>query len=138
MADEVSIASLAVSIISAGVAVFSAITAWKAKQHTSKASILAQRLEAITHIRNAIHDTVLDGNITTKTAESIRQAAHLSEVVFDKSITHTVERAFAISDRIKHIPSERQDDQYDKSKDELDRLLGDILLLMKKETSLGD
>jgi hypothetical protein len=49
----------------------------------------------------------------------------------------TIERAFVISDRIQHIPSERQDDQYNKSKDELDRLLGDVLLLMKKEISLG-
>jgi len=138
MADEVSIASLAVSIVSAGVSIVSAIIAWKAKEHTSKASILAQRLEAITHIRNAIHDTALDGNITTKTTDSIREAKHLSDVVLGSGIAQTVERARTISFQLQHTPSERHDDRYYQQKDELDRLLTDVLRLMTKEASLSD
>lgn len=108
-----------------------------AREDAKKFSALGLRLQAIGHIRNAMYDTHKDGNITTKTTDSIQQAAHLSRAVFGDSITQTVERALAISNRIQHTPSERQNERYDQDKDTLERCLEDVLDLMNEKASVG-
>ena len=62
--------------------------------------------------------------------------AHI-RVVFPDSITRTVERALAISNRIQHTPSERQNERYDQDKDTLERCLEDVLDLMNEKASVG-
>jgi hypothetical protein len=84
-----------------------------------------------------MYDTHKDGNITTKTTDSIQRAAHLSRLVFNDSITQTVERARTISDRPQHTPSERQNEQYEQDKDALKRCLDNALDLMNKEASFS-
>src|SRR5262249_14420816 len=106
-------------------------------ERADKTSRLAFRDEAITQIRYALDDVEVHGNITTKTTASIQRALHLSKLVFDDSITRTVERAHTISDRLQHTPSERQNKQYEQDKDALKRCLKAVLDLMNKETSLS-
>ena len=129
--------SLVVAALSLVVSVLAYWQANKKAEEAKRASALALRLQAIGHIRNAMYDTHKDGNITTKTTDSIQQSAHLSRVVFPDSITRTVERALAISNRIQHTPSERQNERYDKEKDTLERCLEDVLDLMNEKASVG-
>jgi K+-sensing histidine kinase KdpD len=86
----ISIGSLVVAIASLGASIVSAKIAWDAKKQANKASALTYRLQAIDHIRNAIDDTIRHANITTRTTNSIQQAAHLSAAVFNSSITQTI------------------------------------------------
>jgi hypothetical protein len=130
MTDWIAVVALVVSL---GSAWFS----WKAKEEAKKAATLEQRTEAINHIRHAMYDTYKDGNITNKTTDSIQRAAHLSRLVFNDSITQTVERARTISDQLQHTPSERQNEQYEQDKDALKRYLDDALDLMNKEASFS-
>jgi hypothetical protein len=129
--------SLVVAALSLVVSVLAYWQANKKAEEAKRASALALRLQAIGHIRNAMYDTHKDGNITTKTTDSIQQSAHLSRVVFPDSITRTVERALAISNRIQHTPSERQNERYDQDEDALKNCLEEALDLMNKETSIG-
>jgi hypothetical protein len=135
--DNVALIALAVSGIGLLVSITSALIAWRAKEQAKKAATLGQRTEAINHIRNARYDTYKDGNITNKTTDSIQRAAHLSRLVFNDSITQTVERARSISDQIHHTPSEWQNEQYEQDKDALKRCLDNALDLMNKEASFG-
>jgi K+-sensing histidine kinase KdpD len=125
------------SIAALLVAIASAVIAWRAKEQAKKAATLGQRTEAINHIRNAMNETHKDGNITNKTTDSIQRAAHLSRLVFNDSITRTVERAHSISDRLQHTPSERQNERYEQDKDALKRCLDNALDLMNKEASFS-
>jgi type II secretory pathway pseudopilin PulG len=125
----ISIASLIVSIISAWFA-------HRAQRQARKAATLSQRIEAINNIRNALWDVKFDGNITTKTTDSIRDAAHLSTLIFDDAITQTLEAARGISYELENTPSERQTAQYDGRKAELAGKLEAGLELMKKQASL--
>ena len=68
-------------------------------------------------------------------ADSIQRAAHLSRLVFNDSITQTVERARSLSDQLQHIPSERQNEKYEQDIDALKRCLDDALRDMNKEAS---
>jgi hypothetical protein len=110
----------------------------KKAERADKTSRLAFRDEAVTHIRNALYDVEIDGNITRKTTASIQRALHLSELVFDDSITKTVERAHTLSYRLQHTPSEGQNARYDQDEDTLKRCLQDALRLMNKEASISD
>jgi hypothetical protein len=136
-AAAVSFGSMCAAIVSAAFARKNARIAEQAKEQAKKAATLGQRTEAINHIRNAMYDTHKDGNITTKTTDSIQRAAHLSRLVFNDSITQTVERARTISDRLQHTPSERQNEQYEQDKDALKRCLDNALDLMNKEASFS-
>jgi hypothetical protein len=129
--------ALLISVLSFLVSGGSLWVAISGKRQAGKAATLAQRTDAINHIRNAMYDTHKDGNITNKTTDSIQRAAHLSRLVFKDSITQTVERARTISDRIQHTPSEQQNEQYDQDKDALKRCLDDVLDLMNKEASFS-
>jgi hypothetical protein len=84
-----------------------------------------------------MYDTHKDGNITNKTISDIQRAAHLSRLVFNDSITQTVERARTISDLLQHTPSERQNERYEQDKDALKRCLEGALDLMNKEASFS-
>jgi hypothetical protein len=82
-----------------GTVFFGVLSWWQAKKRADagqKAASLDRRLEAIDLARAALYDIEIDENITTKTTDSIQKAAHLSKIVFDDSITLTVERAYAI------------------------------------------
>jgi hypothetical protein len=136
-AAAVSFGSMCAAIVSAAFARKNARIAEQAKEQAKKAATLGQRTEAINHIRNAMYDTHKDGNITTKTTDSIQRAAHLSRLVFNDSITQTVEHARTISDRLQHTPSERQNEQYEQDKDALKRCLDNALDLMNKEASFS-
>jgi hypothetical protein len=113
LTEIIAIGAAAVSFGSMCAAIVSAAFARKNARIAKKAATLGQRTEAINHIRNAMYDTHKDGNITTKTTDSIQRAAHLSRLVFNDGITQTVERARTISDRLQHTPSERQNEQYE-------------------------
>jgi hypothetical protein len=83
-----------------GTVFFGVLSWWQAKKRAEagrKAASLDSRLQAIDLIRVALYDTEFDGNITTKSTDSIQKAAHLSKIVFNDSITLTVERAYGIS-----------------------------------------
>jgi hypothetical protein len=129
---------LMVALLSLAVSCLAYWHSRKTAERTAKAAILSQRLEAVNHIRTAMDDTHRHANITRKTTDSIREAKHLSDAVFDRSIAQTIDRALTISLRIQHIPSERQDDQYDRDEDNLKYCLDEALRLMKKESALAE
>ena len=137
LTDKLAAMALLVSFGSLVMSIASVVLAAQAKEQAKKAATLGQRTEALNHIRNAMYDTHKDGNITTKTTDSIQRAAHLSRLIFNDSITQTVERARTISDRLQHTPSERQNEQYEQDKDALKRCLDNALDLMNKEASVS-
>jgi K+-sensing histidine kinase KdpD len=137
MTDWLAVVALLVSVGSLVVSIASAVIAARAKKQAMKAATLEQRTEAINHIRHAMYDTHKDGNITNKTISDIQRAAHLSRLVFNDSITQTVERARTISDLLQHTPSERQNERYEQDKDALKRCLEGALDLMNKEASFS-
>jgi hypothetical protein len=140
MADDwsltISVASLVVSGLSLVVAGLSYWQANKKAEDAKRASALGLSLQAINNVRNALWDVKFDGNTTTKTTNSIRDAAHLSTLIFEEAITQTLEAARRISYELENTPSERQTAQYDGRKAELAGKLEAVLELMKKQASL--
>jgi hypothetical protein len=82
-------------------------------------------------------DVNLDGNITTKTVASIREASQLSSLVFSSTVSGMLDRAHETAFRLQNIPLDRQTDQDDQDKDMLAGELEIILKAMQKETALG-
>jgi hypothetical protein len=100
MTEKLAIIALAVSVGSLLVSIASAVIAWRAKQQARKAATLGQRIEAINHVREALHDLIQDGVVKTKTTYSIRNALHLSAVVFSGRIGRELEQAYTTAYRL--------------------------------------
>jgi hypothetical protein len=66
MTEKLAVFALAVSVGSLLVSIASAVIAWRAKQQARKAATLGQRIEAINHVRMALHDLIQDGFVKTK------------------------------------------------------------------------
>jgi hypothetical protein len=97
---------------------------------------LSSRREAIVHVRNAIFDVARDGNITTKTVDSIRDARQISSLVSEPEVIGELDRAFIIASRLEHKPFERLTDQDFNDRTVLEDLLTDILKAMTEEARL--
>jgi hypothetical protein len=107
-----------------------------AKQQAKSAASLRPRHEAINHIRAAIYDVKLDGNITTKTVTSIREALQLSSLVFSRTVSEILDGAHKIAFKLQGKPSEEQTDRDEQDEDALETQLEAILKLMNKEAAL--
>jgi hypothetical protein len=107
-----------------------------ASYRQSKKTSLALRREAIHHVQAAFQD-VVDGNITTKTVDSIRESAELAELLFSKTVKEPLKRAQSAASRLQHTPSERQTDEYYKGKTKLGEDLDSGLDLMAKEAKIA-
>jgi hypothetical protein len=118
----VSLASLALSFVS--------------YRQSKKTESLALRREAINHVRTAFHDVVLDGHITTKTADSIREAVQLAELVFSSNVKSPLTQAHAAASRLQNTPSERQTNRYHNEKATLGKHLDTVLERMNKEPDI--
>lgn len=112
----------------------SAVIAWRAKQQARRAATLGQRIEAINHVRVALHDLIQDGFFKTKTTDSIRNALHLSAVVFGGRIGKELEQAYTTAYRLQDIDrltSRDWDDNLD-----LRRALQTLIDRMNEEAAL--
>jgi hypothetical protein len=58
MTEKLAIIAVVVSLGSVLVSIASAVIAWRAKQQARKAATLGQRIEAINHVRVALHDLI--------------------------------------------------------------------------------
>jgi uncharacterized protein YjiS (DUF1127 family) len=96
-------AALLMSGASLLVSIASALIAWRAKDQARKAATLGQRVEAINHVRWALHDLIQDGVVKTKTENSIRSALHLSALVFSSGIRSKLEQARATAYRLQEV-----------------------------------
>ncbi len=117
-----SLASLALSFVS--------------YRQSKKTESLALRREAINHVRTAFLDVVLDGHITTKTADSIREAVELAELVFSSNVKTPLTQAHAAASRLQNTPSERQTSRYHSEKAILGKDLDTVLERMNKEPEI--
>jgi hypothetical protein len=95
--------SLLVAAGSFLVSIISLLVARSAKQ----AATLAIRVQAINHVREAFSDVSLHGVVTGKTVTSLREARHLSALVFSRKITNDLDRHFATADRLNVRPEYR-------------------------------
>jgi hypothetical protein len=111
--------SLLVSLASFGLAAM-------AKRQAQKTATLGLRTEAINHVREALHDLIVDkvvraeapiididgllaagampdGTVKAKTADSIRKALNLSHLVFSSRVRKELDRAYAAAYRLREI-----------------------------------
>jgi hypothetical protein len=120
-------------LISCGALVVSFLAYLQAKN----TQLLGIRREAINHVRAAMSDVKIHGNITANTVASIREAFQISSLVFSSAVVGVLDQAHGIAFRLQHKPSERQTDQDFRDEDCLVDDLDRVLNLMIKQTALG-
>ena len=92
---------LAVTAI--GMFVANLMVAIRAVLQGDKAAIPESRIEAINHVREALHDLIQDGVVKTNTPKRIRKALHLSAPVFSSEVRQEIDQAFAMAYRLQDI-----------------------------------
>jgi hypothetical protein len=119
-------ASIAALLVSCG----ALIVAFRAFRQARNTSLLVTRLEAIKHVRAAVSDVVIHGNIRNETAASVRDAYQLSLLVFGSAVSARLDSAFGIAFRLQHKPVERWTDKDDSDREllvtELSQALADM------------
>jgi hypothetical protein len=73
---------------SAGALLVSCLS-WRVSRRALKIGSLSSRLEAMTHVREAINDVTLHGVVNAQTAATLREAFQLSSLVFNRSAADT-------------------------------------------------
>ena len=66
------------------VSITSAVIAWRAKEQAKRAATLEPRTKAINLVREALFDVTNNGFVEGKTVKSLREALHLSALVFSQ------------------------------------------------------
>jgi hypothetical protein len=66
-------------------------------------------VRAINHLREALFDIANDGTVTSKTANSIHEAMHLSALVFSHEVRNGLNRAYVTVARLWQPPASRTD-----------------------------
>jgi hypothetical protein len=135
MTDFVSVQN-GLSVAAIVVACGALAVSFLAYRQARKTAALSSRREAIVHVRNAIFDVARDGNITTKTVASIRDALQISSLVSQPKIIDELDQAFMIASRLEHKPFERLTDQDFNDRALLEDLLNDVLQAMTEEARL--
>jgi hypothetical protein len=125
--------SVVALVISCGALAVSVLAYRQARNMT----LLSTRREAINHVRVAIWDVKINGNITAETVASIRDALHLSTLVFSSAVRSVLEQTHGIAFRLQHKPFERQTDKDDTDTDLMADQLDSVLKVMIKEAALG-
>jgi hypothetical protein len=74
-----------ISVLALLVSIYSAVTARAAKRQARQTALLGDRKQAIEHLDQALVD-VRGNHISGDTLTNIRQASHLSRLVFSKTI----------------------------------------------------
>ena len=133
LSEILSVLAIIVSCGSLIVSIGSLRVSLLAYRHAKKASALATRLEAITHIRHAIDDVSRHDHITAETVTSISEALQLSPLVFSRPVTDKLDRARQIAFRLHGKSLEQRTDQDDRDKDVLETELGTILSAMQEQ-----
>jgi hypothetical protein len=108
-----------------------------AKRQAKRAALVGPRREGIIHVRTALFDVTLDGNIMAKTVASIREALQLSSIVFSRTVSDMLDRAHEIAFRLQSKPFEQQTDQDQKDNEAVAKALETILTAMNEEAALG-
>jgi hypothetical protein len=124
------------SIVAIAIACGALAVSFLAYRRARNAAALSPRREAIIHVGNAFDDVARDGNITTKTAASIRDARQISSTVFRAKIIGMLDQAFVIASRLQHKPFDRLTDQDFNDKELLEALLNNVLKAMTEEARL--
>jgi hypothetical protein len=137
LAGNLPLVAIFLSLGSLVASLLSLLVSLLAKRQAKNAALLGHRHEGINHIRTAIYDVTLDGNITAETVTSIREALQLSLLVFSRKVRDMLEPAHKIALRLQSRPSERQTDQDDRDRDALAKRLEAVLRAMNKEAALG-
>ena len=106
----VSFASLAVSIIGS-VVLANRIKkqAQPARQPARQTTTLEPRARVINHLHEALFDIGNEGAVTSKTANSIHEAMHLSALVFSHEVRNGLNRAYVTVARLRQPPASRTD-----------------------------
>jgi hypothetical protein len=110
--------------------------AFMSYRQSKKTESLALRREAINHVRTAFLDVVLDGHITTKTVDSMREAVELAERVFSSNVKDPLTHAHAATSRLQNTPVERQTNRYLNEKATLGNDLDTALERMNREVNI--
>jgi hypothetical protein len=118
------------------IALLSLWVSFQAKRQAKETALLAHRREAIIHIRNALDDVSLHDRITTETVISLREALHLSSLVFSHTVSDKLDGAHNIAFRLQGRSFEQRTEQYDLDKDVLQSQLENILSAMNKEAAV--
>ena len=69
----------------------------------NKAGTPEPRIEAINHVREALHDRIQDGFVKGSTSDSISKALDLAAPVFSSKVRQEIGQADAIACRLLHI-----------------------------------
>ena len=129
MSDTLTVFALVVSLASLALSFVS-------YRQSKKTESLALRREAINHVRTVFLDVVLDGHITTKTADSMREAVQLAELVFSNNVQNPLHQAHAATSRLQNTPIERQTNRYLNEKARLGKDLDTALERMNREANI--
>ena len=92
---------LAVTAI--GMFVANLMVAIRAVLQGNKAATPEPRIEAINHVREALHDLIQDGVVKTNTPDSLYKALHVSTPVFSGKVREHIDQAYAMACRLQHI-----------------------------------
>ena len=126
----------ALSLVALVIACGALAVSFLAYRQARSTAVLSSQREAIIHVRNAIFDVAKDGNITTKTVASIRDALQISSLISQPKIIDQLDQAFVIASRLEHKPFERLTDQDFNDRAVLEDLLNEVLEAMTEEARL--
>jgi hypothetical protein len=109
---------------------------WRVSGRALKIGSLSSRLEAMTHLREAINDVTLHGVVNAQTAATLREAFQLSRLVFNRSAADTLEKLHGVAFRLQHKPTERYIDEDENDKEFLMTELGKVLERMRSQAAI--
>ena len=125
-----------ISLVFSGGALLVSVVSLRFSRRANKAALLSRRLEAINRIREAFGDLALHDVVEAKTTAAIREAFQLSSLVFERSISDTLETLHGIAFRLEHKPSDRYTDRDESEKEHLRSELESVLGRMRSEAAI--
>ena len=108
-----------------------------AAHEAKNAALLSKRVEVINHVRTAMSDVTVHGNITARTVDSIREPHQSSSLVFGSTVSDVLDQSYGIAVRLQHTPFDERTDQYVSDKRLLEKNLDSVLKAMIEEARLG-
>jgi hypothetical protein len=122
-------------VVSTGALLVSVVSLRRANR-ANKAALLSCRLKAINHIREAFGDLALHGVVEAKTTAAIREAFQLSSLVFERSVSDTLEKLHGIAFRLEHKSVDRYTEQDESEKESLTSQIGGVLERMRSQAAI--
>jgi hypothetical protein len=106
-------------------------------RQAKRTSLLTMRRDVIEHVRNALEDVSLHGQITRETVDSLRDALQLAQLVFSAEVRGVLDEAHGISFRLQHKSFDQRTDADDEDQEKLETTLNRALKMMVRDTSLS-